>query len=62
MLKDITGNLAITPLFGRYTKVLGLLRTNQAPEAREEFAEILPVQEKIMDCIKRHRGDSGIAE
>lgn len=54
MLKGVTGNLALTPLFTKYTNVLGLLRAGQAGEAKAGFEEILPVQAKIMDCIQRH--------
>ena len=54
MFKGITGNLAMTPLFTKYTDVLGLLRAGRAGEAKAGFEEILPVQAKIMDCIQRH--------
>ena len=56
ILKGVTGNLAITPLFNGYNQSLVLLREGQAAEAREEFARILPVQTEIIDCIKRFKG------
>lgn len=56
MLKGVTGNLAITPLFISYTEVLGLLRSNKIEEAKAHYLELLPVQEKVLDCIKRHKG------
>lgn len=56
MLKDVTGNLSITPLFKRYTRVEGFLRADQAAEARQEFEQLLPVQAEIIGCIKRHIG------
>ena len=55
MLKDFTGNLAITPLFKKYTQIQGFLRAHQADEAREEYEKLLPVQAEIIDCIKRHK-------
>jgi len=54
-LKGVTGNLSITPLFNSYTKVLGLLRDGLAKQARAGYQAILPVQEQIIDCIKRHK-------
>ena len=59
VLKDITGNLAMTPLFKSYMKVMDFLRAGQAAAAREEFEKLLPAQAKIIDCIKRYMGDSG---
>lgn len=56
MLKGVTGNLAMTPLFLKYTEVLGLLRAGQPREAKERFTQILPVQKEIMACIVRHTG------
>ncbi len=55
-LKGTTGNLSLTPLFDGYMETLGLLRSNQPAQARAEFERILPVQEKIVDCIKRNMG------
>ena len=55
MLKGVTGNLAITPLFTTYTEVLGLLRNGQAKEARAGYEKLVPVQSAIVDCIKRYQ-------
>lgn len=54
MLKGVTGNLAITPLFDSYTGILGLLRTGKTAEAKEMFEKMCPVQVQIIDCINRH--------
>lgn len=54
ILKGLTGNLAMTPLFAGYMKMLDLLRTDYPKEAKEEYERICPVQASIMDCIKRH--------
>lgn len=54
ILKGLTGNLAMTPLFEGYMKVLDLLRTDCAGEAVKEYERILPAQAAIIDCIKRY--------
>jgi len=56
MLKGVTGNLAMTPLFDGYNKSLVLLREGKPAQAKEEFERLAPVQVKILDCIKRHQG------
>ena len=55
-LKGTTGNLSIQPLFTRYTKSLGLLREGKPGEAKAVYLELIPFQEKILDCIRRHQG------
>ena len=55
-LKGTTGNLSIQPLFTRYTKSLGLLREGKAAEAKATYLELLPFQEQILECIRRHQG------
>lgn len=54
ILKGLTGNLAMTPLFAGYLQMLDSLRTAHPQEAAEEYERILPVQAAIVDCIKRH--------
>ncbi|MDE6589056.1 MAG: hypothetical protein K2K53_01655 [Oscillospiraceae bacterium] len=56
MLKGVTGNLALTPLFTAYNQSLVLLRAGNAADAKKEFEQMLPVQAKIIDCITRHMG------
>lgn len=56
MLKGVTGNLALTPLFNGYNQSLVLLRAEQAAQAKTEFERILPLQAEIIDCIKRYQG------
>lgn len=53
-LKGLTGNLAMTLLYDGYLQVLDLLRAGRAEEAVKEYEQILPAQEAIIDCIKRH--------
>ena len=55
-LKGTTGNLSIQPLFTRYTQSLGLLREGKPAEAKAVYLELLPFQDKILECIKRHQG------
>ena len=54
-LKGTTGNLSIQPLFTRYTQSLGLLREGKNAEAKAVYLELLPVQNQILDCIRRHQ-------
>lgn len=54
ILKGVTGNLAMTPLFAGYMQVLDLLRMDHAGEALKEYERILPAQSAIMECIKRY--------
>lgn len=56
ILKGLTGNLAMTPLFAGYMQMLELLRAGRPKEAAKEYERILPVQTEIMDCIKEHIG------
>ena len=55
MLKGLTGNLAMTPLFAGYLQILDHLRTSHPKEAAKEYERILPVQEAIIECIKRYK-------
>jgi hypothetical protein len=50
-LKGITGNLSLTPLYEAYTDVVALLRSGEIEKARSIQADILPTQEKIIQCI-----------
>lgn len=54
ILKGLTGNLAMTPLFAGYLQMLDLLRNARPQEAVKEYERILPAQTAIVDCIKRH--------
>lgn len=55
LLKGVTGNLALTPLFDGYNQSLILLRAEKPAQAKAEFIKLLPAQEKIIDCIQRHK-------
>ena len=56
VLKGTTGNLSLTPLFEGYMETLALLREGQAGRAKAVMKNLLPVQEKVVDCIRRNRG------
>lgn len=51
-IKGTSGNLSITPVYEAYTEIVALLRADQPDQAKEVLEKILPVQEKIIDCIK----------
>ena len=53
-IKGTAGNLSITPLYESYTEILKLLRGGEAEKARQVLNDILPVQEEIICCIKKH--------
>lgn len=55
MLKGTTGNLSLTPVFVGYNTTLGLLREGKPVQAKAEFESMLPIQEKLIDCIRRYR-------
>ncbi len=50
-LKGVTGNLSITPLYEGYTDIVNFLRKGDSAKAKEIMEGLLPVQEKIMECI-----------
>lgn len=56
-LKGAAGNLSITPLYNAYTEIVDLLRQDRPEEAKEVLREILPLQEDIMQCIKKNMLD-----
>ena len=53
-IKGTSGNLSIMPIYESYTKIVDLLRKDDPESARDEIKNILPVQEKIIDCIKKY--------
>jgi len=54
VLKGLTGNLALTPLFEGYVQILDFLRTDHATKAVKVYEQILPMQAAIIDCIRRY--------
>ena len=56
MLKGVTGNLALTPLFNGYNQSLILLRAGNAADAKAEFERLVPIQAEIIACINKSKG------
>ncbi len=56
-LKGAAGNLSIQPLYESYTEIVNLLRAGEISRARDEIRRILPVQERIAECIRKHGQD-----
>ena len=56
MLKGVTGNLALTPLFNGYNQSLILLRAGKAADAKAEFERLVPIQTEIIECINKSKG------
>lgn len=55
-LKGAAGNLGITPLFNEYVKILELIRENRMDQVPEAIKGLLPMQEKILNCIEEYKG------
>lgn len=55
MMKGMTGNLSLTPLFNSYVEILGLLRENRPKEGQAVMEKLVPVQLKIIECIEKNR-------
>lgn len=53
-LKGVAGNLSIHPLFTKYSEILALLREGKQGEAKVAFAQVGPIKDSIVDCIRRN--------
>lgn len=53
-IKGTSGNLSITPVYEAYTEIVNLLRAGEPEQARPLLEKILPVQEEIVNCIKKY--------
>lgn len=53
-LKGVAGNLSVEPLYIAYTEIVRLLRENNASGAKTVITKILPLQNKITECIEKH--------
>lgn len=53
-MKGVTGNLALTPLYKGYCEITDLIKADKPDEARRVLEELLPVQEKFIECIKKY--------
>lgn len=53
-LKGVTGNLGITPLFTRFTKMVDDLRKNEYSNLEQLYSEIVDYYGKLCDLLKRY--------
>lgn len=53
-LKGVTGNLSLTPLYSRYTGIIGLYREGQVDKANELIEETVEIQQKFLDAIAKY--------
>ncbi len=53
-LKGVSGNLSITPVYEAYSEIVRLLRAGEPEQAKKVLEGILPIQEKIVNCIKKY--------
>ncbi len=53
-IKGATGNLSIRPMYDAYSEIVRLLREQQPEQARKVLADIIPVQNEIIACIKKY--------
>lgn len=53
-IKGTSGNLSITPIYEAYTQILNQLRGGEIEAARAGIRNVLPIQEEIVNCIKKH--------
>ncbi len=53
-IKGAAGNLAVTPIYESYSRIVNLLREQQPEQAKKILEEVLPVQNAIVDCIERY--------
>ena len=51
-LKGTAGNLSLTPIYEAYNEILSLLRGGKPEEAKVVLEKVLPVQQKILECIE----------
>lgn len=53
-IKGVSGNLSLTPIYKTYTDVVALLRAGEPEKAKEELVKVMPVQNDIVNCIKKY--------
>lgn len=53
-IKGAAGNLSINPVYEAYTEIVNLLRAGQPEQAKTVLENIIPVQNDIIDCIKKY--------
>ena len=53
-LKGVTGNLSLTPLYTKYTKIVDLYREGNHEQANALLNETLEAQRKFLDVIEKY--------
>ncbi len=53
-IKGASGNLMVSPVYESYTEIVKLLRAQQPEQAKKVLEKVIPVQDKIIDCIERY--------
>lgn len=53
-LKGALGNMCITPLYEAYEKIVTLIRQEKPEEAKQVTLEMVPVQDQILETIKKY--------
>ena len=46
--------MCISPLYEDYEAIVRLIREGDAEAAKQRTIEMLPVQDKILECIKKY--------
>ena len=53
-LKGVTGNLSLTPLYDKYTRIVEMYRESNFRQANELLNETLEIQQKFLDVINKY--------
>ncbi len=53
-LKGVAGNLSVEPLYIAYSEIVRLLREGNVAGAKAVIRKVLPIQDKIVECIEKH--------
>ena len=59
-IKGASGNLSLTPIYEAYSEIMDLSRAGKPEEAKHLLEKILPVQNKIVECIEKYKQLNGI--
>lgn len=53
-LKGALGNMCISPLYEDYAAIVRMIREGDAEGAKQRTIEMIPVQDQILECIKKY--------
>lgn len=53
-IKGVSVNLSITPIYEAYSQIVSLMRCDQPDKAKDVLKNVLPVQDKIVNCIEKY--------